>query len=58
MFKIQFSTSNAAFEGNPTRELEEITRILERVSEELGGGSRGGYIRDVNGNKIGTWKLT
>jgi hypothetical protein len=58
MFTLKFTTGNSAFEGSPTRELEEVIRILERIPEELGAGARDGTIRDTNGNAIGMWNLT
>lgn len=56
MFKLQFATSNAAFDDCPA---SEIARILRAVAHEVETGwiaSAGGGnspIRDANGNTIG-----
>jgi len=62
MFRIQFETDNAAFEGADLG--PEIARILRRAADEaerseahLAGGLS--YpVRDVNGNTVGVWSLT
>lgn len=55
MFKLEFATDNAAFDGDPW---PEIDRILRDVSERASFGQSGGPIRDVNGNRIGEWSAT
>lgn len=56
MFKLQFSTDNAAFDGGA--EIE-IARILRAIAQSaVGGFSPNGdsaVIRDANGNAIGSW---
>ena len=56
MFKLQFSTDNAAFDGDLKR--MEIDSILRAVADRAGDGQTGGLIRDSNGNRIGQWELT
>ena len=49
---IQFETDNAAFE-DPA----EASRILHEIAESIAGGSTGGGIRDINGNRIGAYRF-
>jgi predicted DNA-binding WGR domain protein len=56
MFSLKFKTSNAAFD-NDFKE-EEISRILTKIAEQVKNGYTDNVILDVNGNNIGSWKLT
>jgi len=56
MFKLQFSTDNAAFDGD--LKWMEIDSILRAVADRAGDGQTSGLIRDSNGNRIGQWELT
>jgi len=66
MFKLTIKTSGAAFrddsrtdrKGNAILDLEgtEVRRILNDVARKLAEGRHGGYVMDVNGNNVGTWK--
>ena len=53
--KIQFSTSNAAFEEYGY--WEHIDRILKDISEKIRLGYDYGSILDINGNIIGAWSM-
>lgn len=56
MFKLEFSTTNAAFcDGNNTTEIE---RILQKVAKQVANGVTEGKIRDINGNTIGLFTYT
>jgi hypothetical protein len=60
MFKLEFSTDNAAFADNPG---EEIERILHDVAAKahtvaFPGGHASCRIFDSNGNGVGSWSLT
>jgi hypothetical protein len=58
MFKLEISTDNAAFEGDPSIE---ISRILGRLGSKLAlepGEEDHGKLHDVNGNTVGTWTYT
>ena len=62
--KIEFSTDGAAFQSEYEDEIaneintkREITRILEEIAIEVECGAIQGSIMDINGNKIGTWKM-
>lgn len=63
MFEIKFETENAAFhnemtgEPDPYMEALECQRILQDVIKKLEVGYRNGSCIDLNGNKVGTWKL-
>lgn len=52
MFKVEFSTGNAAFADDPDGE---PARILREIAKKLADGARDGNIRDANGNTIGWW---
>lgn len=53
--KIEFKTDNQAFQdGN---EPTEIQRILKQISAEIDYGFISNFIKDVNGNRIGTWEI-
>lgn len=56
MFKLQFSTDNAAFEGDS--KWMEIDTILRAVADRAGDGQTSGIIWDSNGNRVGQWELT
>jgi hypothetical protein len=55
MFKLQFSTGNAAFDGDSA--WMEIDSILRAVADRAGDGQTSGLIRDSNGNRIGDWRF-
>lgn len=62
MFKLEISTSGAAFrnpfsgEEDEVMEAAEIRSLLAKVSCELEHGRSSGVIMDVNGNKVGSWR--
>ena len=64
MFKLQFSTDNAAFADSPEALAYEVARILRELADKIEaepqywaeGGS--GIVRDVNGNNVGAWSLS
>ncbi len=55
MFKLTIDTDNAAFEDD--REIE-IARILTHVAHRIKSGVRAEAVRDVNGNRVGSFDLT
>ena len=57
MFTLKFKTDGSASDGNCEREIE-ITRILENIVEKIQLEYKEGNIMDINGNSIGSWKLT
>jgi len=54
LFELKFDTDNAAFADNKD---QEVQRILNDIANDVLLKNEG-TIRDINGNKIGTWKLT
>lgn len=57
MMTIKFKTTNAAFrENDGDLELQSI-EILKEIIEKLENGYKEGNCFDVNGNKVGEWKL-
>jgi len=56
MFKLQFSTDNAAFEDD-AKDLETVT-ILREIADKIERGTMAGRVRDSNGNTIGEFKFT
>lgn len=55
MFKLEIETGNEAFTDVPGHEVAEI---LDRVTDLLRDGVKGGRLFDVNGNDVGSWKLS
>lgn len=55
MMKIQFSTSNAAFEEYGTE--YQLECIFERILQRIKNGESEGKIQDINGNNIGQWSI-
>ena len=53
MFKLEFSTDNAAFEDSL-----EVVVILERIAQKVKGGDTFGAVKDSNGNTVGRWSLS
>lgn len=54
-FKLDIELGNAAFEDDAG----ELSRILKELAEKLEDGStEDGFVRDLNGNKVGTYKFT
>jgi hypothetical protein len=56
MFKLEFSTENAAFEDE--NKVSEIAIILLNVRGKVLNGHGGGIVMDSNGNKVGSWELS
>lgn len=58
MMRIKFDTKNAAFDENCGGGLEwQSIEILKEIIEKLETGTKEGNCFDVNGNKVGEWKL-
>lgn len=55
MFKLEFSTDNAAFEYS--QGACETARILRKIVKRIEDGDFDGKVMDVNGNSIGTYEL-
>jgi hypothetical protein len=56
MFTLKIKTDNAAFEEDKARAVADILMdVSNAVAEELHSE---GLVRDANGNRIGSWKLT
>ena len=56
MFTLSFDMDNAAFDAEDAP--EECARILRRVVYRLDAGDTHGLVADVNGNTVGSWKIT
>ncbi len=54
-FTLTIKLGNAAFEPDYTPEL---VRILRTTASQIEQGQTEGNLRDVNGNKIGTFDIT
>ena len=50
--KINIETENEAFD-NPS----ELPRILLEIVDRINQGETQGIIRDINGNKVGSWEI-
>ena len=59
MFEVQFSTDSAAFDAdNLRREIaDKLTEVADYIRNN-GINWRHAWIRDANGNRIGTWSHT
>lgn len=57
MFRMEFSTENAAFDDAPATEAGRILREIARKIEQCGDDLGGGPVYDLNGNRIGHWKF-
>ena len=59
MFKVEFTTGGSAFrdEDGYDSSNHEVRRILRVISEKLENGYTKDIIMDINGNKVGEWKL-
>jgi hypothetical protein len=60
MFKLEFSTENAAFEDGATLEIMRIlSKIVRQLDQHMPGDDTADIpIYDVNGNRVGAWSLT
>lgn len=58
--KLEIDMGNAAFDGCNGDEAASILRALADRLEgtPLHGGHDGANLRDFNGNKVGSWKVT
>ena len=54
MFKLKFSTDNAAFADNG---VHEVANILKEVAEKIEQGYTAFTVSDSNGNKVGKCEL-
>ncbi len=54
-FKLEIDCDNAAFEGDAL--LDEVTRILCVVAKHVHEGNLEGKVRDINGNRVGSFKF-
>ena len=60
MFKLEIKTGGAAFRDendNLDPWNAELFRILDDVKDKLNNGKTEGNIMDINGNKVGSWRL-
>lgn len=51
-FRINLDTDNAAF----TEDGSEVARLLRKVADDIDNGGRDGSLRDINGNRVGSWE--
>ena len=55
-FKIEFETENEAFQED---RITEVRRIFGEIEDRMiRDGLEEGTVRDINGNRIGTWGFT
>lgn len=55
MINITVNTDNAAFDENPKAE---VARILRSIADKVEAGSEPISVRDINGNKVGTFEVS
>lgn len=49
--KIEWNEDNAAFEWPEP----ENARILRKLADAIESGRDGGFVHDINGNRVGRW---
>jgi len=54
-FRLKMGTGNAAFADNNLK--LEVVRVLNEVATRISIGDREGSCHDINGHKVGEWKL-
>lgn len=54
-FTLTIECDNAAFSGDMLT--SELVRILEQIARDVARGETERWVRDVNGNKVGAYKL-
>ena len=52
--KIQITMNNAAFDEPAT----ELARILRELADDVEQGQGAKNLRDINGNKVGSFEIT
>ena len=66
MFEVKIRTGGAAFKDpdgddennlNEMYEVLEVKRLLDKIIRNMGEGDRSGTLMDINGNKVGEWRL-
>lgn len=60
MLKIEIKTGNAAYNDGDVITTEgryELQRNLMDICRKITNGYNDGVIMDINGNKVGNWKL-
>ena len=61
MFKAEIKMGNAAYRTEDGVEYDhsnyELIRNLHEIIEKLNNGHTEGVVMDINGNKVGEWKL-
>ena len=55
MLEIKMKTGNAAFEDDNRN--YEAARLLREVADKLENGWDRGVLMDINGNKVGDWRI-
>lgn len=58
MFKLEFSTTNAAFIGDGRIDPWAIADVLRDVATDVTDGPTRGSVIDPNGNIVGKWELS
>ena len=63
MVEIKFRTGNAAFHDDNGEKDEwyrnqEVARILREIADKIENGWDRGSVGDLNGNKIGDWRVS
>lgn len=54
MLNVHVGRDGGSFDDDPT---SEVVEILRKVANEVEGGFTSGYIREGNGNTVGSWSL-
>ena len=54
MLRVKIDTDNDAFAGDGA---SEVARLLRLIAQRIEGGALDGSVRDINGNKCGSFDL-
>jgi len=57
MIKIEFSMDTVAFTDGGIEPRDEAARILRGIASIVADGTDAGAVRDVNGNRVGLWRI-
>lgn len=57
---IKLDTNNAAFTeiGDDSSFPNEVNRILRKMAQDVAAGFKRGFLRDINGNRVGQFTVT
>lgn len=55
-FHMQIKTEGRCFDGDQQHGCPAVVSLVRKVCVDLGMGKTAGFIKDVNGNRVGSWR--